>query len=85
MYSIARQSVCFQTMNVEQSDLDLSSGLPCAAPNHLGLQRHEEGFDGGIVATLALCDLRNLKPYFHKSFWPSWAQHHDPRLVSGSA
>jgi hypothetical protein len=36
----------------EEGDLDLSTGLPVAAPDEFGLQGFEEAFDGGIVVAI---------------------------------
>lgn len=46
----------------EECALDLTTGLPVAAPDQFGLQRLEEAFDGGIVVTVALAAHRNLEP-----------------------
>lgn len=46
----------------EEGDLDLTTGLPVAAPDQLGLKGFEEAFDGGIVVTISFSAHRHLEP-----------------------
>lgn len=40
----------------------LASGLPCAPPDQLGLDRLEEGLDGSVIVAIALAAHRHLEP-----------------------
>lgn len=45
----------------KQGQFDLPSGFPSPTPDQLGLEGLEEGFDGGIVETIALAVHGNLE------------------------
>ena len=51
-----------EPVDVFKGQFDLPSGFPSPTPDQLGLEGLEEGFDGGIVETIALAAHRNLEP-----------------------
>ena len=47
---------------LEDGRLSLSAGFPRASPNQLGLDRLEEGLNGGVIVAIALAAHRHLEP-----------------------